>query len=202
MIHDPVSRELLIQLIGDAGNEWDEVQKAKALDRLASPEERSRIGLMKIGNIMFRYRLLDLFAPLLGPSEIGNASVVPRAAKPRSTVRKVHKVTSFCFLLIHTPMPIFPKIYESLKDWPQILRTFCDLYRKHSPNVSENHNAISTSHNQVQRQFLAGINCFSSACRSREAVGYNKILCNILVLATCLWWFQMVCWLTFACICQ
>src|SRR5579859_5666912 len=95
-------------------------------------------------------------------------------------------------------MLFISKIYDSLKDWPKVLSTFCNLHSKHSPDSADGSFALlKPTHTGIQKQFLAGINCFAAVCRSRERVSYNKIVGNLLVLATCLWWFQMVCHLIF-----
>jgi len=87
----------------------------------------------------------------------------------------------------------FPKVYESLGNWPKIVSDFCQLHKKALPeSTSEGPPFESNTLSGIQKQFVAGISCLAAACGHGESAKYNKILANIMVLASCLWWFGMV----------
>jgi len=191
-VHDQITRELLLQLTGGSDPEWGEAEKAQALNLLASQSERSREKLLQIGNIVFGYRLLDVFVQLLGPSEEGEPLVVTRAPRPLSTSRRVYEASLSCTLLTLIQMLTLPKIYDSLKNWPGILTSFCNLHKQHSADHTADGMVVPSGLNGVQMQFIAGLNCLAAACRHRENVKYSKILGNVLVMACCVWWIGMV----------
>src|SRR5215471_6094629 len=87
----------------------------------------------------------------------------------------------------------FPKVYDSLENWPKAVSDFCQLHKKASLDFTSEGLALeSNSLTSIQKQFVAGIICLSAACGHGESAKYNKILVNIMVLASCLWWFGMV----------
>lgn len=107
-IHDKITRDHVTQLMGLGTAEWDAASKAKALVRLASPSKRSHEKLLQMGNIVFRYRLLDIFAKLLVPEGGGIRPIVPRAPRPTSTARKLVQVShlhAFCCLYMGAKLP-------------------------------------------------------------------------------------------------
>lgn len=95
-------------------------------------------------------------------------------------------------------MLTLPQVYESLEDWPNIVTEF---YRLHQASVSNASNSafiaagvapVSGPLEGNQKQFLVGICCLAAACQLCENAKYSKILANIMVLASCLWWIRMV----------
>jgi len=96
-IHDKITRDLVTQLMGGYGTEWDEDAKQQALMLLASPSQRSHEKLLYMGNIVFRYRLLDVIAKVLESPDQGRVSIVSRSPRPVSTARKLGKVSYMCF---------------------------------------------------------------------------------------------------------
>jgi len=99
-IHDKITRELVTELMGPGGAEWDNAGKAQALIQLASPSPRSHEKLLHMGNIVFKYRLLDVFAKLLASETGGLRPIVPRAPRPESPTRKLVQVSHLHFFCL------------------------------------------------------------------------------------------------------
>jgi len=196
-VHDKITRELVTQIMGGSGAEWDEKAKQQALTLLASPSQRSHDKLLYVGNIVFRYRLLDVFARVLESPEKGRHSIVSRSPRPVSTTRKLDQVST-CVSSAYVSMPNLPQVYESLQNWPNIVTEFYKLHQANVSNksksafIAEGFAPVPGSLEGNQKQFLAGIHCLAAACQQRENAKYHKILANIMVLASCLWWIGMV----------
>ena len=70
-IHDQGIKDLLVELMGGPGLQWNVQEKAQALTVLASPSPRQNTKLMFIANKVFRLRLLDVLSQAL---EVSNSS--------------------------------------------------------------------------------------------------------------------------------
>jgi len=91
-------------------------------------------------------------------------------------------------------MLTLPEVYASLADWPKLIGDFATLHKKNLATVASTPDGhVSASFSEEQQQFITGIRCLTAACQVRDNAKYHKILTNLMVLASCLWWFGMVC---------
>src|SRR5262249_30502643 len=93
-VHDKGTRELILKLLGGSSPEWNDVGRAEALELLASASPRSSEKLMFLANIVFRWRLLDVFAQSFSLPTGEDPLVIPRAPRPPTTARRLLQVST------------------------------------------------------------------------------------------------------------
>jgi hypothetical protein len=90
--HDQGTKELILELMGSPGLQWNVEEKEQALTVLTSQSPRQNSKLMYIASKVFRLRLLDVLAQALGLCVAGKTRLVPRAVRPDTTARKLDMV--------------------------------------------------------------------------------------------------------------
>lgn len=166
---------------------------------LTAPGPRSNPHLLLASRVVFRFHLLDIYSQALGlrlsPEE--KPAVVPRLERPPCEGRRLELV-GFFFLLYLAPAPqslIDRQIYEYLQDWHKLVFDFNALHSHHvmGSMIEDYPAAVPQDVNPEQQHFLSGIKCLYTLGQHRDNMIYHKIMANIMLLVTCVWWFSMVC---------
>ena len=90
--HNPGLRLFIRQLLGDEGYAWDPKDSQKTILHLNSVAPRANAYLVIASDVVFRFRLLDIYAEALAISSKGKYVTVPRIAQPLSGSRRVEQV--------------------------------------------------------------------------------------------------------------
>lgn len=181
------------KLLGDTGYEWDPKDGQQAVSHLNTSENRSNANLSLVSDVVFRFRLLDIYSDVLGVSRKAKRIAIPRMDQPDGATRRLEKVRSYFLSSPHSFT--FNKLYKSLQDWHQLIFDFNELYSRRLmgeillDQPSDEHVAT----NPEQQQFLSGLACLSSLGHIEDGMKYSKIMANIVTLASCVWWFNSVC---------
>jgi hypothetical protein len=65
-VHDPATRRFICQLLGDTGFEWDHKDSNQTVRHLNSTTPRPTAHLLHAAQVVFRFRLLDIYARVFG----------------------------------------------------------------------------------------------------------------------------------------
>jgi len=191
-VHDPAIRRFICQLLGDTGFEWDHRDCSQTVRHLNCPAPRPTAYLLHAAQVFFRFRLLDIYARVFGFGV--SDRVVQQIVRPPGGSRRLAQVR----LCISLPLQslTFGKVYDSLQDWHQVLLNCNDLHAQRVMRKFIDDDAVAAAlkiATEEQRQFLFGIQCLCTVGKQQENMKYSKILVNIATLASCVWWFSMVC---------
>ena len=172
------TRDLVLNLMGGCGPEWDEGETAAAVTALASSTSQ---GADEMARIVLRCRLLDILIKSVQVRPDGRPSMRPRGPTPHCLDKTMTQVS--CSSPVSSVSHFVHQVYTDLADWPKVVLTFLKVrtvWNERSEPFVPQH----LTHEQ--QRVITGIHCLSIALgHSSEA--------NLMTLASCLWWLSMVC---------
>ena len=192
-VHDANAREFLHKFLGTTEYCQDSVEACQGLVELRQSRNSPNAHILQAAQVIFRYRLLDIYADALGIPSYHDLAVVPRMARPSVSVGRLDKV---CLNFIILCLLTASKMFDRLSDWRQPILEFQKMYHSHDhvvttphPDVSMNGPDSGRDHNH----FLAGVQCLMKYGEFQKKKNFNKILANIMALSFCIWWMSTVC---------
>jgi hypothetical protein len=97
-VHDANAREFLHKFLGTEEYCQDSVEARQGLVELRQSRNSPNAHILQAAQVIFRYRLLDIYADALGIPTYEDFAVVPRMAKPPVTVGRLDKVCVNCIM--------------------------------------------------------------------------------------------------------
>lgn len=140
--------------------------------------------------VIFRYRLLDIAAEVMGCPRHEGVTLVDRGPRPSCTNIRISRVSNLLlsvFLLLHVI-----QMYDALQNWPEVIVKFRNIYQSGLRNSFAPTLSFPTTVNKDQHIFQVGLQSLSRAFEYQTGTHYYKVMYNIEVLVFCLWWFGMV----------
>lgn len=185
------TRDFIRQFLGSDEQGTEEAHSSLRRMKDVTPHHQH---LLLVALIIFRYRLLDIFADALDVPRHPKFCVVPRSGKPEHSVSRLDRVCNFQLTAYYYSLTMFTKVFENLRHWPNVILYFIKIYEKNQAHALPNSGLpmeveSSTSEHRV---FHAGLQSLRRAQRYKCATLYNKVMYNIEVLVFCLWWFGAV----------
>jgi hypothetical protein len=192
-VYDAPAREFLQKFLGTNEYCQDPHEARHGLVQLQQSRNSCNAHILLAAQVIFRYRLLDIYADALGIPCYEDLAVVPRMKKPSVSVGRLDKV---CLLCIVWCVLTAIKIFDHLSDWRQPVVQFLKMYRSRDHVVTTPVPAIDVNGPELSRdrnQFLAGIHCLKKYGAFQQNKNYNKVMGNIMALSFCIWWMSIVC---------
>jgi hypothetical protein len=101
------------KLLGDTGYEWDHEDSSKAVHHLNSHDPRATAHLLQASQVFFRFRMLDIYAQVMGIGG-GSPRVLCRLRRPPASVRRLDQVRhSILVLSGYLPFISFTNIFKT-----------------------------------------------------------------------------------------
>jgi hypothetical protein len=185
------TREFIQQFLGSDEQGIEEAHLSLRKFNDVKPQHQH---LLVVALIIFRYRLLDIFADVLDVPRHPKFSVVPQMSKPKHTVGWLDRVWVLHLTPHYNNLIIVIQIFENLRHWPQVILNFLKIHERRQGQAFPNNDIAmevdsSTSECCV---FHAGVQTLMRTHQYKTSTLYSKIMYNIKVLVFCLWWFGAV----------
>jgi hypothetical protein len=185
------TREFISQFLG---SDEQGIEEAHLLLRKFNDVKPHNQHLLVVALIIFRYRLLDIFADVLDVPRHPKFSVVPRMSKPKNSVLRLDRVWLIHLIPRYNNLILVIQVFENLRHWPSVILNFLKIHERRQGQALPANDVpmevdSSTSEHCV---FRAGLQTLMRAHQYKTSTLYNKIMYNIEVLVFCLWWFGAV----------
>jgi hypothetical protein len=185
------TREFISQFLG---SDEQGIEEAHLSLRKFNDGKPHNQHLLVVALIIFRYRLLDIFADVLDVPRHPKFSAVPRMSKPKHSVLRLDRVWLIHLIPCYNNLILVIQIFENLRHWPSVILNFLKIHERRQAQVLPANDVpmevdSSTSEHRV---FRAGLQTLRRAHQYKTSTLYNKIMYNIEVLVFCLWWFGAV----------